>query len=71
MTGRWPADFRVNTNWNTGPDGAAPNHAAGLPYHCPTPAEGTPNVPNILQKAGYATGHFGKVRLAFIEQINV
>ena len=38
MTGKYPADLSVNTNWNVGAFGATPNHAAGLPYQLPTPA---------------------------------
>lgn len=67
MTGKFPADVKVNSNWNTGPNGAAPNHAAGLPYQLPLPSGsgaspypgGLPNVAHILQQAGYATAHFG------------
>ena len=68
MTGRYPADLSVNTNWNVGPAGAAPNHAAGLPYQLPTPKGDGPspwpgglqNVPHLLQQAGYYTAHYGK-----------
>ena len=38
MTGRYPADLSVNSNWNVGATGAEQNHAAGLPYQLPTPA---------------------------------
>ena len=70
MSGKFPQDLSVNTNWNTGHSGAIPNHAAGLPYQLPTPSGGLPspwkgglpNVASTLQKAGYATAHFGKVR---------
>jgi arylsulfatase A-like enzyme len=60
MTGRFPADLKVNANWNTGPDGAAANAKQGIPYHCPLPSEGIPNVPHLMKEAGYATAHFGK-----------
>lgn len=70
MTGRWPADLHVNTNWNVGPDGAEPNHIAGNPYQLPLPdgsgaspyPGGLPNIAHIMQESGYATAHFGKVR---------
>jgi arylsulfatase A-like enzyme len=63
MTGKFPMDLSVNTNWNTGPTGAGANHKAGLPYQLPTPSgafpspweNGLPNVPSTLQAAGYAT----------------
>jgi arylsulfatase A-like enzyme len=71
MTGRWPADLHVNTNWNVGPDGAEPNHDVGLPYNLPLPngtgasphVGGLPNIAHIMQQSGYATAHFGKWHL--------
>jgi hypothetical protein len=71
-TGKFPQDLSVNTNWATNGGGAAPNHAAGLPYQLPTPSGaepspynlgkgGLPNVAVTLQKAGYKTAHYGKV----------
>jgi len=65
MTGRWPADLRVNNNWDVGIHGAANNNASGLPYFLPLPtgSEALPNVAHVLQKAGYATGHLGKWHL--------
>eukprot|EP01079_Euglenida_sp_SAG-EU17-18_P004336 gene4336-110_t len=47
MTGKYPADLSVNTNWNVGTKGAEPNHQAtlttpaapvGLPYQLPLPS---------------------------------
>lgn len=71
MTGRYPADLGVNTNWGTNAKSADANHAAGLPYYLPTPAGdgaapypgGLVNTPYLLQKSGYATAHFGKWHL--------
>lgn len=71
MTGKFPQDVSVNTNWNVGKNGALPNHKAGLPYQLPTPSGsfpspwkgGLPNVASIVQKAGYTTAHFGKWHL--------
>jgi N-acetylgalactosamine-6-sulfatase len=71
MTGMYPADLSVNTNWNVGAGGAAPNFDAGLPYNLPLPSGegaspypgGLPNVPHTLQQSGYTTAHFGKWHL--------
>jgi len=73
MTGKFPADLSVNTNWCTGgaEECAPQNHRRGLPYQLPTPAGDGPspfkgglvNTPSLLQKAGYATAHYGKWHL--------
>lgn len=71
MTGRWPADLGVNSNWDTGVGGWTKNKAAGLPYQVPLPSGkgaspypgGLPNIADIMQKAGYATGHFGTLHI--------
>lgn len=65
MTGRWPADLRVNSNWDVTIHGAASNKAAGLPYYTPLPtgADALPNVAYVLQQAGWATCHLGKWHL--------
>jgi len=71
MSGRWPADLSINTNWNVGPTGAAPNLAAGNPYQLPLPSGkgmspypgGLPNVAYTMQQAGYRTAHYGKWHL--------
>ena len=71
MTSRWPADLHVNSNWNTGANGAEANHKVGLPYQLPLPSGkgpspypgGLPNVASVMQAAGYATAHYGKWHL--------
>eukprot|EP00729_Bicosta_minor_P025815 gene25815-10117_t len=71
FTGRFPGDLKVNTNWNVGPNGAEPNHKAGIPYNVPLPngtgmspyPGGLPNIAHVMKEAGYATGHFGKWHL--------
>lgn len=53
------ADLSVNTNWNVGDAGAAPNLKAGLPYQLPTPkgdgpspfAGGLTNIAHLMQQA--------------------
>lgn len=68
MTGRFPADLSVNSNWDTGPNGWGPNAAAGLPYQLDPKL---PNVPHMLQANGYATAHFGKWHLGGLSPPNM
>eukprot|EP00947_MAST-08B_sp_MAST-8B-sp1_P005379 g5379.t1 len=74
MSGRFPADLSVNSNWDVSAKGAANNLKAGLPYHLPLPPGqddpvqpvvkgGLPNVPWLLKQAGYRTYHYGKWHL--------
>ena len=71
MTGKFPQDLSVNSNWNVGHSDGTPNLEAGLPYQLPTPSGalpspwkgGLPNVAVTLQKGGYATAHYGKWHL--------
>jgi hypothetical protein len=43
MTGKYPADLSVNTNWNTGLTGAEANEAAGLPCVLPSVKKSLPS----------------------------
>ena len=71
MTGKFPQDLSVNSNWDVGHSDGTPNLVAGLPYQLPTPSGagpspwkgGLPNVAVTLQKGGYATAHYGKWHL--------
>ena len=71
MTGKFPQDLSVNSNWDVGHSDGTPNLEAGLPYQLPTPSGagpspwkgGLPNVAVTLQKGGYATAHYGKWHL--------
>jgi len=78
MTGRFPADLGVNTNWNTGAAGAAPNHEVGLPYQLPLPTGlgaspfpgGLANIAHTMQHTGYRTAHYGKWHLGGVNPEN-
>eukprot|EP00045_Choanoeca_perplexa_P018317 m.286946 g.286946 ORF g.286946 m.286946 type:complete len:427 (+) comp17781_c0_seq14:315-1595(+) len=60
MTGRFPADLQVNSNWAESVDGWQKNAAAGLPYFL---SPDLPNVASTVKASGYRTGHFGKWHL--------
>eukprot|EP00756_Hemistasia_phaeocysticola_P048672 Hpha_TRINITY_DN23080_c0_g1::TRINITY_DN23080_c0_g1_i1::g.109425::m.109425 len=62
MFGKFPADLKVNSNWDCSKNGWKTNPEAGLPFQNPVPTE-LPNVASLLHDSGYATAHFGKWHL--------